>query len=112
MEAHELTLPPLGHTTTVTNLNLHEGSTLLDILFVDTNTLNLPLNSTQVFFLFRMRLDHDIWDASDLYNEVLFHPLGGQEQWTHIVDDQVMVVKIHMLDLIECILELRCVVPH
>jgi hypothetical protein len=112
MEAHELTLPPPGHTTAVADLDLHEGSTLLDILFVDTDTLNLPLGSTQAFFLFGMRLDHDIWAASDLYNEVLLHLLGGWEQWTRIVDDQALAVETHMLDLIMCILESRCGVSH
>ena len=111
MEAHELTLPPPGYTT-VADLDLHEGSTLLNIVSVDTDTLTLPLSGTQAFFLFGMRLDHDIWDASDRYGNVLLHLLGGQEHWIRIVGDQALAVEIHMLDLIMCILDSRCGVSH
>ena len=104
MEAHELTLPPPSHTTAVADLDLHEGSTLLDILSVDANTLSLPLSSTQVVFLFGMRLDHDLLDASHLYGRVLQDLLEGRDEWRHILDDRALAIEVHMLDLVECML--------
>jgi hypothetical protein len=112
MEAHELTLPPPSHATAVADLDLREGGTLLDILSVDTNTLSLPLSSTQVFFLFGMRLDHDLLDASHLYRQVLQDLFEGKDEWRHILDDRALAIEVHMLDLIECMLESRCEASH
>jgi hypothetical protein len=112
IEARELTLPPLGHTTAVADLNIDRDSTLVKVLSVDTKALDLPLSNTQASFLFGMRLDYDLRDASYLYREGLQDLLGGQDEWASVVDDRALAIEIHMLDLIECILKSRCGASH
>jgi hypothetical protein len=113
IEAHDLTLPPPGHTTAIADLNLNGGSTLLKVLPVGPNALNLPLCSAQAFFLFGVRLDNDIWNTSYLCRKVLLDLPGKEDKLTCVPgDDQALAVQVHMLDLIECILESKRGVSH